>query len=289
LRLFVRVAERHSVSRAADDLAIPQPTASRWLANLEDDYGQALLRRSTRQIALTDAGEKFLAYAREALDRELALRQALASSGKGWQGRLTIAAPSSFGTNIVLPAIAAFQRDHRDLVFDLRLSDAYSDVVAEGVDIAVRIGRLSDSQLVVTRIAELAEIIVCHPELVAGIDRNDARQVERLPWIRFSGLRDGQTVPIERGDTHDRLNIVPRLWVNSVAALRQAILDRGGASLIHAYAMASDIETGDAVRLLPRWRLPMWPVNLVFPAGRRDPRAAAFAAHLKRYVRSAVK
>ncbi len=185
---------------------------------------------------------------------------------------------------MVLPVVSAFQRDNPDLVVELRLADRYIDIIAEGADLAVRIGRQDDSRLVAARLTDLPEVIACHPDLAAGIDTNNPRQVEALPWVRVLALRDGPAVNLSRGSAKERLDIQPRLWIDSVTALRQALLTGAGASLIHRYAVTADLERGDLVQVLPAWRLPNWPVFAVTPAGRRDPRVTAFSRRLKRHL-----
>jgi DNA-binding transcriptional LysR family regulator len=288
LRLFVRVADRRSISQAARDLAMPQPTASRWLAQLEKYFGQALFHRSTRLITLTHAGERCLAYARDALEKELALRDALSGSKQGWDGKLTISAPTAFGTWVVLPAVCGFKREHPRLAVDLRLSDRYADMISEGIDISLRIGQLDDSQLVASRVLSLREVIACHPDLAAGVDRDDPSQVQGLPWIRFSGLRDSQSVELRRDGKALQLKVRPAFWIDNIVALREAMLRSVGASLIHHYAVADDIKTGRLVQLLASWRLSSWPVSIVTQPGRRNPRAAAFSAHIKRHLRKTI-
>ncbi len=106
--------------------------------------------------------------------------------------------------------------------------------------------------------------------------------------MRLLALRDGAAVNLVRGSARERLEIRPRLWIDSVTALRQALLTGAGASLIHHYAIAAELARGDLVQLLPAWRLPDWPVFAVTPAGHRDPRAAAFTRQLKRHLREAL-
>jgi DNA-binding transcriptional LysR family regulator len=288
LRLFVRVADRRSVSQAARDLAMPQPTASRRLGQLEDYFGQPLFHRSTRSITLTHAGERCLAYARDALEKELTLRDALSGSKQGWDGKLTISAPTAFGTWVVLPAVCAFKQEHPHLAVDLRLSDRYADMISEGIDVSLRIGQLEDSQLVASRVLSLREVIVCHPDLAADIDRNDPKQVQGLPWIRFSGLRDTQSVELRRDGKALHLKVRPAFWIDNIVALRETMLQSVGVSLIHRYAVADDIKAGRLVHLLPGWQLPRWPVSIVTPYGRRNPRVAAFSAYIKRYLRKTI-
>jgi DNA-binding transcriptional LysR family regulator len=285
LRLFVRIAERLSLSRAAEDLDIPQPTATRWLRSLESEYGRPLLRRTTRRITLTDAGLKMLAYAREVLAREVELRHALSGSDRGLRGKLTLGAPATLGTLVVLPIVTAFQSDNPELEIDLQMTERISDLVAENIDLTVRIGRVTDQQLVRLSVTTLTEAIACHPELAIGIDRNDPAHVERLPWLRLSGLRDGPAVHVRRNQTTVALAIEPRLWLDTGLSVREALLLRAGASLIHRYSIAPDLARGDLVELLPGWQTPTWPVSIVMPPGQRDPRVQALARYLRRSLR----
>lgn len=286
LRLFIRIAERLSLSQAAADLSIPQSTATRWLRLMEEDFGSPLVRRTTRRMHLTDTGQKVLAYARDAVNRELLLRHSLAGTERGLQGKLVVGAPATLGTLIMVPLVTEFLRENPDLEVDMRLTERMADLVAEKIDLTVRIGEVREQQLIRSHVTILPEAIACHPELALGIDRNDPSQVQRLPWIRLSSLVDGPSVTVRRDQTTLKLDVKPRLWLDNGIAMRQAMLDRAGATLIHRYTIANDLAKGDLVELLPAWRSKAWPVSVVMPSGQRDPRVQEFAGFLRARLKS---
>jgi DNA-binding transcriptional LysR family regulator len=284
LQLFVRVARRLSLSKAAADLAVPQSTATRWLTDLEEEYGAQLIVRSTRQMRLSEAGEKFVQYAVDLIEREEMIRAGLSPLRKGGQIKLTIGAAGGFGTWVVLPTVIEFQKRNPEITVDLRLTETFVDVVAEGLDFAIRIGALDDSRLIAKKLGSLREIMVCRADIAAHIDKNSPSDVERLPWLRLSALRRGAEVEIRRRGTSRKMNVEPRLMIDTVVGLREALLLGGGVSLIHRYAVESDIAEGKLIQLLPDWSLPPWPVSAIRVAGRPQPCAAAFLAHLQQVM-----
>jgi DNA-binding transcriptional LysR family regulator len=284
LRLYVRVAERLSVSQAAADLSVPQSTATRWLSDIEEEFGAKFLNRSTRRLSLTGAGSKFLQHAVLLIEQDKAIRDELLGSGSQKPGKLIVGAPTGFGTWVVLDSLSTFKQRNPLTTVELRLSEKFSDVVAEGLDVSIRIGALAENRLVARRLGALAEVLVCHADLAKGVDRDSPSAVERLPWVRLSALRHDTGVELRQRRASLRLRIEPWLWVDNVVALRQSLVLGAGASLIHRYAVESDLANGTLVPLLPEWELPKWPVHAIRAGGKPNPIADAFATHLKRVI-----
>jgi DNA-binding transcriptional LysR family regulator len=154
LTVFVRVGEAGSFTRAARDMNLSQPSISRIVGELETRLGVKLLLRTTRRLTLTAAGEKFLERARDIL-AELDDAEDAARGVDSLRGALRVALPVVFGTREVIPRLPAFLERHPLLRMELRVSDFYQDLVAEGVDVAVRLGKLSDSTFGARKLAIL--------------------------------------------------------------------------------------------------------------------------------------
>lgn len=163
IRIFLAAVSAGSLSAAGRQLGIGPMQVSRRLAVLEDELGVRLLHRTTRAISLTAEGEAFLPFANTMADAEESARCELRPSPAGVSGVLRLTAPSVFGQTIVLPVLAALLERHPELRIDLDLSDRVVDIVGQGLDLALRVATLEDSELVARRIAGNPRVICASP------------------------------------------------------------------------------------------------------------------------------
>jgi len=285
LRTFLRIVERGSLSSAARDLGTTQPTVSRQLQELEAAYGAALVIRTTRFLRMTDAGRMVYEQAALVVQSDDILRERLMGNNAQVEGRIRIAAPSGFGAFVIAPFCGRFVKRHPQATLELCLSDSQSDLISEGIDVAVRIGKLADSSLFARPLAMLEEVLVSHP---GCLDRPVVRpaDLQAVPWIAFSGLLDGDNVHLERRGRKQTVRVTPRLRIDQIVGHREALLAGAGAGLIHRYAVNADIRDGRLVRLLSDWRLPEWPVHAVFPVRTQTYRLQTWCAELKQELES---
>src|SRR6201994_627250 len=163
MQAFVTVADLKGFAAAARKLRLSPSAVTRLIASLEDRIGARLLQRTTRQVALTDAGTRYLERARRILaDVEEA---ELAAEGERTRpsGRLVVSAPVGFGRLHVSPVMSAYLKRYPDVSGELRLEDRVINLVEEGIDLAVRIGHLADSTLVARHVGEMRRIVVASP------------------------------------------------------------------------------------------------------------------------------
>lgn len=279
LTVLVAVLDSGSLAAASRRLRRSPPSVTRALAALEDRVGARLVERTTRRLTPTEAGRALAAQARAVLGAYAdAVRDAADAPARG---TVRVTAPVVFGRRHVTPLVATFLDAHPAVTVDLVLADRNLDLVDEGLDVAVRIGRLADSSLLARRVGEVRQVLVASPSYLA------ARGSPRTPGdlaghdAIFSASRP---VPIEwRFRDAARTRIVrpaPRLLVNEVeAALVAARLGRGIA-LALSYQVADDLAAGTLIRLLPDHEPPPVPVQLVTPGGRHmAPRIRAFLDH----------
>jgi DNA-binding transcriptional LysR family regulator len=263
-RAFLRIAERGSLSAAAKDLGTTQPTVSRQLKELEHAYGTTLVIRTTRSLRLTDSGKRVYELAELIVQSDDALRDQLLGNRTQIEGHLRIAAASGFGAFVVAPFCSRFMERHPKVTIDLRLSDLPVDLIDEGVDVAVRIGRLSSSSLYAKPLALLEEVLVCHPSCLTRPVTRPA-DLSRLAWTGFSGLKNDGAIRLERHGGKYTVKVTPRLRIDQIVGHREALLAGAGIGMIHRYAVEADLLAGSLIRLLPDWALPEWPVHAVFP------------------------
>jgi DNA-binding transcriptional LysR family regulator len=265
LRTFLRIVDRSSLSAAAHDLGTTQPTISRRLKEIEAAYQSKLIVRTTRAFHVTDAGRLVYELAKQTTMADEFLRERLVRQQAVVEGRIRVGGPSGFGSFVLAPFCARFLGRHPGLEIELYLSDSPADLVSEGIDVSIRIGRLRDSSLYARTLATLEEVIVSRPNhLRLPITR--PVQLSSLPWIAFTGLPEPGVIRLKRGTRKQTVQVKPRLMISQITGYREALLAGGGTGLIHRYAVDADMQTGRLIQLLPEWELPKWDVHAVFPS-----------------------
>ena len=281
LRVFVRTAYLGSLSRAAQELGLSQPSASRILATLERDIGAVLLQRTTRAMTLTEAGIDYLARVEPLL---AALEEAdHAARGTGeLRGVLRVALSSSFGVREVIPRLPAFLDRHPGLKVDLGVNDRYQDLITEGVNIALRLGPLADSSAIVRKLGQSPRIVSASPQYLArhGIPRTPEDLQAHAVIIGPGGFgpnawvftRDGRRVAIR---VHGRVTTAAN------EAATAAAVAGIGITVTSLWGCRAELLQGSLVQILADWSLEPVELHAVFAAGRAaTPAARAFADYL---------
>ncbi|TPW29193.1 LysR family transcriptional regulator [Martelella alba] len=283
-RVFVAAVETGSFAGAGERLGISGKLASKYLAALEDRFGARLLQRTTRRLGMTVAGERLYQRLPGWLDTLEDIRNDIKNDGRGLSGTLRISAPVTFGEMHVLNSLAAFRSLHPDLTIDLRLSDAYADLAAEGVDLAIRIGQLQNSALIARKIGHTALVLVAAPEYLEK--HGTPLRIEELAdhsCIRDTNMRTpGGTWPLMNKGETVRIRVGGHFLVNSARSVRELCLAGEGVALAPDYAVSRAIEDGRLIRILPDSAGPGLDIHAVYLDGRRMPRRVrAFLDHLK--------
>lgn len=265
MQTFIRIVEAGSLSAAARQLGTTQPTVSRRLQALEQQFGQPLIQRSTHALRLTDIGERALerakALAADWEDFEHSLRAEPARP----EGLLRVQVPHAFGQeHLIAPLVRALQEAPK-LRVDWLLNDAPPNFIEQGLDCAIRVGGKAQGAVVAIPLARVPRVLVAAPALLAGRDPQEPDELAALPWIAISTFYR-QEVELERDDgVRQRLAIRPVLATDSLYATREAARLGLGVALQSGWAVQKDIAEGRLVRLLPRWRGMPLPVQLLYP------------------------
>lgn len=266
---FVTVADLRGFAPAARKLGLSPSAVTRLIAALEDRLGARLLQRTTRSVALTDAGARYLERARRILADVEEAEGAAEGERTAPRGRLVISAPVGFGRLHVSPVVTAYLQRHREVSCDLRLSDRMINLVEEGVDAAVRIGHLPDSTLVARHVGDMRRIVVAskaylkergEPKAPRDLGSHDTIQfgAAALPseW-RF--VEDGSEV---------RVPTNPRFSTNSADAAIQYAERGGGLTRVLAYQAFDSIRRGNLKIVLQEFEQPALPIHVVYPTSR---------------------
>jgi len=273
LRLFIRVVETGSFSKASADLGITQPTATKHVAALEQRLGARLLHRSTRGVSPTEVGaayyDKCKSIARELDDADnlAALMQSRV------RGTLRISSSVAFGRRVLTPLVLQFMQQHPELQVDLGFDDRYVNLVEQGIDVAIRMGRLADSALgarylglnpwvlVAAPAYLLARGTPAAPEQLAGHDALIYSTVQGDERWHFSGA-DGATLSVP---------VKGPLRSNNLSALLAAARAGMGLAALPWYVAHESVKQGAVTVLLPAWSLPAQEIHAVFPSPRLLP------------------
>jgi DNA-binding transcriptional LysR family regulator len=259
LEIFVRVLDTGSFTEAARQLSISKSHASKQLRQLEDRLGVRLLNRTTRQVSPTDAGRAFYercaAIIEDIDDAELAVSHL----NREPAGTLRISGPVSFGISHLAPAIGAFMAQHEGLRVELGLSDRMVDIVDEGLDLAIRIGRLTDSSLIARRIAPVSLLACASPAYIARRGRPAApADLRDHDCLLYRHLSTGSTWHL--GD--EAVRVEGRLMSDNGDVLHHAARAGVGVAFLPDFLVADAIHDGSLEVLLPghRSELSLWAV-----------------------------
>lgn len=276
---FVRVVDTGSFSAAARQLRLGQPAVSRIVAALERDLDVRLLSRTTRRLQPTEAGLSYYEHARRALDAADEAEQAARGAGAGLSGRLRVSAAVTFTRLEIVPHLAEFMGRHPALEIELILDDRNVDLVGEGVDMALRMGRLADSAAVARRLATGRRVVVASPAFAARHGPfTHPEDLRRAPAIILALSGSGQELHFRRGDEPATVVLEGRIRTTAPEAAREAVLADMGYAVGSIWAVRPELASGAMVELLPDWSLPSMDLWALFPTGRRpSAKARAFA------------
>lgn len=244
--VFVEATRAGSLAAAARKLGLVPMAASRRLAALEAELDVRLVHRTTRALALTAEGEAFLPYAEAMIEDAAGARAAVRPSTSGAAGLLRVTASEPFGRKVVSAMLPGFLAANPDLRVDLQLTDGLVDIVAAGVDVAIRIAPLRDSSLVARRLADSPRRLYASPDYLdsAGVPRRLA-DLAAHQCLLFSGATHWTFVS---GERTRRLRVMGRCSSNSIEALHEACLHGLGLALLAEWNVADDVAAG---RLVP--------------------------------------
>jgi DNA-binding transcriptional LysR family regulator len=269
MQAFVAVADLKGFAPAARKLGLSPSGVTRLIAALEDRLGARLLQRTTRQVALTDAGARYLERVRRILADVEEAESAAEGERTRPRGRLVVSAPFGFGRLHVSPALSAYLERYPEVTGELRLSDNVINLVEEGVDLAVRIGHLADSSLVARHVGEMRRIVVASPRyLKQHGEPKTPGAIASHQTIQFGAtaaaadwhfVEDGRDVSIE---------IAPRFVTNSADAALHYAEQGGGLTRVLAYQAAAAIKRGRLKAVLAKFERPALPINIIYPTSR---------------------
>ena len=273
IRLFVRVVDLGSFSKAAADMGIGQPSATKLVAQLEAKLGSRLLHRTTHGVTPTEIGQLYYEKCKLITHHVDEAESVAALMQSQLQGGLRINTSVAFGRRVMVPLVMRFMQSHPKLQVELGFEDGYVDLVAQGIDVAIRMGRLADSSMGSRFLGVNPWVVVASPDYLArrGLPQRPADLAghEALVystvqgdarWL-FTGA-DGQLQPTSvRGP----------LRSNNLSALLAAARGGMGLAALPWYVAHESVKAGAVQPVLTHWKLPSQEIHAVFPSPRQVP------------------
>jgi len=267
---FVRVVDSGSLSGAARSMPTSLTSVSRQIAALEEHYGTPLIVRTTRRLSLTDDGRLLYERAKAVLGELKDIEMSLSSSHRQPSGRLRISAPTLMGRLLIAPLLPEFLRRHPAVSVDLLLVDRAVDMIEEDIHLALRVGRLPDSQLIARRLGEIVMIVCASPDYLQhrGVPQTPA-ELNGHDCLLFSDTPGGAewrfTIDGKRGG---KVQLSGRLWINSLDALVTAAKAGAGIVRVPSWQVAQDVAAGRLQPILTSFAPLPTPIHLLFPPAR---------------------
>lgn len=269
LRLFARVVETGSFSAAAKAQGIGQPAASKQIAALEARLGAQLLRRSSRGMSLTDAGEDFYRSALRLLDDFEAAESRIGYRQQVPAGHIRVAMPAGFGRMHVLPRLPSFFGRFPDITIEADIADRHVNLIEDRVDLAIRIGALADSGLVARRIGTGDAAIMASPAYLAR--RGEPKAPEDLATHDCAVfMSQGAPLAWELRTRDGRVSVEPRghLYTNDAESIRAGVLLGLGIARAPTWLFPEELASGAVVRLFPEHGVDSHSIYAVRAGGR---------------------
>lgn len=284
--IFAAVVEHRSFSGAADAIGLSKATVSKAITRLESQIGQSLFHRTSRHLALTEAGKPLSEHAARILAEAKAAEEAARDAASAPTGRVRLAAPMSFGVANVAPLLAEFLTQHPAVEIDLHCSDARVDIVAEGFDVALRIGDLPDSSLRARRLCDIAAHLVAAPAYLDahGTPAHPA-ELARHRLLGYSNV--GGPLRFSHADGSEvAIRAAGPLTANSGEALLPALTAGLGIARLPGFIVGPHIASGAVRVILPEWApAPIGLHILTPPSALRPARVEALIAFLSARLR----
>jgi DNA-binding transcriptional LysR family regulator len=269
MEMFVRIVETGNFSAVARQLGTTQPTISKQLTALERQLQTRLLNRSTRSLSLTEAGATYYERCRRIIDEVREAEGALGRLQSALTVTLHVNGSIALGQIFVAPLVLKFQRQYPGLAIELSLSDRYIDLVEEGVDVAVRVGRLADSNLVARRLGSTRRVLVATPAYLAthGTPQRPEDLVHHS-CLLYAYLSTGNEWGFKGPEGEIRVRVHGNFKANNGEVIRQALLANVGVAMSPDWLIHDKLESGEVVALLPEFAPPPLEISAVYPSGR---------------------
>lgn len=260
-KLFLTVVEAGSFKQAAEIFAMDPSLVSRRMTSLEKRLGVKLIERSTKHSTPTEAGHQYANGLKKLLEEQSALENSVCGTVNTPSGHLKVAAPHDFGTEFVSSVLERMVEKHPDLSVELVLGSQFEDLKSKGIDVAVRIGELSDSSLICRRVGDVPRVLVASPKYIAEKGMPKAiKDLESHEFVLYAKNQMDALVKI----SSQRVKLRGKIVVNSVSAIRQLLLNHRGMHIGPVWAFKKELAAGHLIRVLPNEHFQSYPLHALY-------------------------
>lgn len=270
LRIFIEAATNLSFVKASRNLDIAAPAVTRAIAQLEASLGVKLFNRSTRHVRLTDSGKRFLIDVKHLLEDLENAEAAASGSYRNPKGVLSVTAPVLFGQKFVIPIVAEYLERYPTVSVKALFFDRVSNMLEEGVEIAIRIGHLQDSGLYATHVGNISRVVCASPQYFAkyGTPERPA-DLARHKIIMASMVEPSTSWKFITERSKETVKVIPFLDCNQNGAALNAALLGCGITRLMSYQVNAEIEDGKLQKILAEYETESLPIHIIHLEGRR--------------------
>jgi DNA-binding transcriptional LysR family regulator len=283
---FSLVVETGSFTAAAQRLKLSKSAVSAHVQRLEERLGIQLLHRTTRRVATTEAGHAYHQHCVRILAEAEAAEQVASALHREPRGMLRISAPDTFGWMHVAPTISAFRERFPDIAIDLRLDERHVNLVDDQFDLAIRIGTLPDSPLIVCKLAPSRLVLCAAPSYLKRAGKPQSpHDLRKHACLCFPPLWRAGHWHLVATQREERVPVAGTVVTNSAEVLRVSALGGAGVAMLPTWIVADDLRSGALKIVLPGWEPPSSFVHAVYPGNRRmSAKVRLFVDHLARHI-----
>ncbi|WLS80790.1 LysR substrate-binding domain-containing protein [Erwinia pyri] len=282
IEVFTRVAESGSFSRAAQELGLSQPSTSRIVTGLETRLGVKLLLRTTRNMALTEAGAAFLERARQAA-ADLEDAEDAARGIDSLRGTIRLAVPVMYGTRAIIPALPGFLERYPELRVEITMRDERQNLITNGVDMAIRMGTLEDSTFGARQIASVARMLVASPAYLArrGVPETPEELMFHEMLLHQQSFPEKSILKLMKAGIEHVVTLRGRIKIDAAPGILAAAAAGLGIANVTTIMSAPERQDGSLVQILPDYELEPLKAFALFPSG---PKPSAKVRALTTYL-----
>lgn len=273
IKVFLTVAETGSFTATAEQLEISKPMISRYVALMEEWLNARLFQRSTRKVALTDAGEQAVLFCQRIANLTAEMEQEMMAQQGELSGALRVTSSQTFGTYHLVQMVNRFLQLHPKLNIQLLLNDQMMDLISERIDLAIRITNTPDPNFIARKLADCHSLLVATPDYLAQF--GTPKQPEDLYKHHYLSHHNinRKAWKCTQGEREVLLDLNSRFTTNDTQALLNAVLDGNGIAMLPKYMLETELQQGKLQVVLTDWQLPTFSIYAMYPSRDKLPLA----------------
>ncbi|HEX7673821.1 MAG TPA: LysR substrate-binding domain-containing protein [Bdellovibrio sp.] len=281
--IFTRVVKSSSFSKAASELGVTKSTISKKISELETYLGATLLKRTTRSLQLTDMGRQFFDQASRGLSEIKEASDLAQASSLEPQGNLRITAPGDFAPSIVAPLLAGFLEKFPKVSVEMVLTDRLLDLVGDNIDVAMRVGKLSDSSLRARKVGRDVFKFLASPSYAKKMkDAKHPEDLKKYKCLLFAPKTELKKFQIRSGNSRYIYEPKPMFVANNILSVKSLVMEGSGVALLPVSTCREELQNKSLQIVLPDWALDDAPVHLVYQKHLfTPPKVQAFIAYME--------